>query len=313
MKPLSSLIDYYYTSLHKELKNLEKKRQNAKRSTLLSFGVVFILFSFVFLLFVKKHGSFETDWFLLYGTALVVAYGLVYKYHAKDYTKEFKLKIIAPLVAYMDENLHYSPYGYIPQSRFEQAKITTQTISSYRGDDLISGVVKGVRVSFCDLLVEKKEQNRNTNETKTLFEGVFLEAEFPKHFYGTTYVYPQSFGSFLHYDIFGSEKLLKLDNVEFERYFMVYGSDTIEARYLLSHSLMAKIVAFRKKVGYDMTFSFVGGKFFMAIHYDKPTFEAKLFSSLLDYKVAKEYMETLYFGISVVEELALNKKLWSKR
>jgi len=150
---------------------------------------------------------------------------------------------------------------------------------------------------------------------------MFFRAEFPKHFIGHTVVLPDTaekfLGSYLgkmlqSYNL-EREKLIKMDNPEFERYFVVYGTDQIEARYILSHSMMKRILVFRKKVGHEVSLSFVGGELFIAVHYNKDTLEPAIYSSLLDYKIAKEYIETLFFAMSIVQELKLNQKLWSKR
>ena len=51
----------------------------------------------------------------------------------------------------------------------------------------------------------------------------------------------------------------------------------------------------------------------MAIEYNKDLFEPSIFRSLLNYKIAMEYVSTLHLAIGIVEELKLNQKLWSKR
>ena len=51
---------------------------------------------------------------------------------------------------------------------------------------------------------------------------------------------------------------------------------------------------------------------YMAIEYDRDLFEPSIFHSLLKYKIAMEYVLTLHLAINVIEELKLNKKLWSK-
>ncbi len=50
----------------------------------------------------------------------------------------------------------------------------------------------------------------------------------------------------------------------------------------------------------------------MAIEYNDDMFEPSLFRSLLNYKIAMEYVATLHLATGVVEELKLNQKLWSK-
>jgi hypothetical protein len=103
-----------------------------------------------------------------------------------------------------------------------------------------------------------------------------------------------------------------MDDPEFEKEFVVYSTNQIEARYILSHSLMKKLLAFKHKSKHPVYISFIGTHIYMAVSYDKDLFEPSIFHSLLDYKVAMEYVKTLHLAISVVEELKLNQKLWSK-
>jgi hypothetical protein len=210
----------------------------------------------------------------------------------------------------------------VPQHIFLKSKIVKSYIDRYSGNDYVSGKIDGVHIEFSDIHAEQKHtDSKGRTHYVTLFQGMFFRAEFPKHFIGQTVVLPDTaekfFGSFLgkmlqSYNL-SREALVKMDNPEFERYFVVYGTDQTESRYILSHSMMERIVAFRKKVGHEVSLSFVGGELFIAVHYNKDTLEPAIYTSLLDYKIAREYIETLFFAMGIVEELKLNRKLWSKR
>jgi len=104
-----------------------------------------------------------------------------------------------------------------------------------------------------------------------------------------------------------------MDDNNFEREFVVYSSDQIEARYILSHSLMKKLLEFKNKSEHPVYISFIGNHIHMAVYYDKDLFEPSIFRSLLEYKIAMEYVKTLHLAISIVDELKLNQKLWSKQ
>jgi len=103
-----------------------------------------------------------------------------------------------------------------------------------------------------------------------------------------------------------------MDDPKFEKEFVVYGTDQIEARYILSHSLMEKLLLFKKKTKHPVSISFVRNHIHLAIEYNKDLFEPSIFHSLLKYKIAMEYVGTLHLAIGIVEELKLNQKLWSK-
>jgi predicted SAM-dependent methyltransferase len=107
-------------------------------------------------------------------------------------------------------------------------------------------------------------------------------------------------------------ELVKMDNTAFEKEFVVYSTDQIEARYILSHSLMEKLLKFQKGLKHPISISFVGGSIYIAVQSNEDQFEPSIFHSLLQHKVAMEYVSTLHFVIGIVEELKLNQKLWSK-
>ena len=75
---------------------------------------------------------------------------------------------------------------------------------------------------------------------------------------------------------------------------------------------MQKILNYKKRTKEDILLSFHHSKLYLAIDYRKDLFEPSIFHSLLKYKIAMEYVETLHLAIGIVEELKLNQKLWSK-
>ncbi|MHC4648718.1 MAG: DUF3137 domain-containing protein, partial [Planctomycetota bacterium] len=105
---------------------------------------------------------------------------------------------------------------------------------------------------------------------------------------------------------------IKLEDPEFERHFAVYGNDQIQARYILSTSLMARIVDFKKKTNRKIYLSFVGSRVFVAVSYSKNLFEPRLFRTILDFELVQEYFEDLQLAIGIVDDLNLNTRIWSK-
>jgi hypothetical protein len=103
-----------------------------------------------------------------------------------------------------------------------------------------------------------------------------------------------------------------MDDVAFEREFVVYGTDQIESRYILTPSLMQKIMAFKKRSKRELGLSFFNANITIAIHTNEEPFKPSILHSLLNYTIAMEQIETLHLATSLVEELKLNQKLWSK-
>jgi hypothetical protein len=59
--------------------------------------------------------------------------------------------------------------------------------------------------------------------------------------------------------------------------------------------------------------SFAASKLHVAIAYKKNLFEPKLFQSVLNMQTMQEYLEDLLLVVSIVEELNLNTRIWSKQ
>ncbi|MCJ7766350.1 MAG: DUF3137 domain-containing protein, partial [Thiovulaceae bacterium] len=155
---------------------------------------------------------------------------------------------------------------------------------------------------------------------QTTFQGLFIVAEFNKHFKGNTVVLPDTaestFGSFIGNWIqsnnYTRSDLIKMDDPSFEKEFVVYGTNQIEAHYILTHAMMERLVQLRKRAGEKVSVSFHGTHIYIAIDYREDLFEPKLFSSLLDYRGTMAYIQTLHLATSIIKELKLNERLWSK-
>ena len=247
--------------------------------------------------------------------------GIIYKMMIQDYTTSFKLKIIQPIINAIDKNLHYQPLRSIDRYRFTHSKLFIDKIDKFSGNDYVVGKIDDVNIEFSDIHAQKRHKDsKNNTSWQTIFQGLFIITSFNKHFSGQTVVLPDSaenlfgslIGNWLQANNLRQNQLIKMDDPRFEKEFVVYGSDQIEARYILTHSMMQRIIELKKRTGKKLYISFIGGKMYLAIAYNKDLFEPSLFRSLLDYKIAMEYVKTLHLAIAITKELKLNQKIWSK-
>ena len=149
--------------------------------------------------------------------------------------------------------------------------------------------------------------------------NVFFIADFNKHFKSRTLVLPDTaeklfgkFGQKLQSMSFSRGKLIKLEDPEFEKEFCVYGNDQVESRYILSMSLMRRILEFKKKWETKIYLSFVDSKVYIAISLNKNLFEPKLFKTIVNYSFIEENITYLLLLIGIVEDLNLNTRIWTK-
>ena len=320
MKTASELTDFYYKTLYPTLEELEKDRKHL-RYRIIIVGMIFSLFCLLLIFLLLPFIQESPDILIFIGVGYMGISGFIYKFLIKDYTSEFKQKVIKPLVGAIDSSLSYSSDIHIPSRLFNRSDLFSRP-DRINGNDYVRGSIDATKIEFSDIHAEKRHKDSKGRESwSTIFQGLFIVAEFNKHFQGKTIILPDTaqstfgdlIGNWLQSNNFSRDELVKMDDNNFEKEFVVYSDNQIEARYILSHALMKKLLDFKHKSKHPLYISFVGSHIHLAIYYDKDLFEPTVFRSLLDYKIAMEYVKTLHLAIGIVDELKLNQKLWSKR
>ncbi|MCW8894853.1 MAG: DUF3137 domain-containing protein [Sulfurimonas sp.] len=313
MKSISDLTDFYYKNLFPTLEKLEADRKKLKEKVII-IGVIYTLIT----AFIAYNLSGYLDFILF---AYIALGAIIYKFLVHDYTHEFKMSVIKPLVHAIDNSLLYSSKTHVSEYLFNHSDLFSKP-DRMSGNDYVKGKIDDINIQFSDIHAEKRNRNSKGKDSwSTIFKGLFIISEFNKKFQGQTVVLPDTaqntfgniIGNWLQSKNMARDELVKMDDPEFEKEFVVYSTNQVEARYILSSSLMKKLLAFKHKSKHPVHISFIGGQIHMAIEYNKDLFEPAIFSSLLEYKVAMEYVKTLHLAIGIVQELKLNQKLWSKK
>lgn len=266
--------------------------------------------------------------------ALIVI-GVAYASKADQWRKAFKWRVMTQLVKRFNPNLEYRPESFISQREYELSMLfhNSPEPDSYSGEDLIEGVIEKTDIRLSELHTQYRQvsydsKGRRQEQWVTIFRGLFISADFHKHFQGVTLVLPDTeqswlggFGQWLQSlsAKLGNQpgELVKMEDPEFERLYKVFSTDQIEARYILTPSLIRRIVQFRQKTNAQVRLSFIASRVFVAIptahnHFEPPSLFAPA-NKLLDPAVIAQYFEELRFAMAVVDELNLNTRIWTKR
>ncbi|MHC4552728.1 MAG: DUF3137 domain-containing protein [Planctomycetota bacterium] len=254
----------------------------------------------------------------------------------RNYRSDFKQMVIRPLVDFIDPNLQYTPEGMIDIHTFRRAEIFQRYVNEFDGEDLISGTIGKTIIRFSEVKAYYCEENEDSlmssifkskDSTGSLldqykhkvFKGLFFAADFHKTFHGQVLVMPDRaekyfgrFGSMLQSHNIIRGELMKMDNAEFEHHFVVYGSDQIQTRYVLTPAIMDRILDFKKKTGDSIYLSFKNSKLYIAVPCRRNLFEPKYFKSMVDYIETFRYFQDLRLFISIVDEFNLNTRIWTK-
>jgi hypothetical protein len=255
----------------------------------------------------------------------LIIWWIFYTRFSSAWIAEFKDSIIGRIVKFIDPGLNYDRKGCIPESVYWQSSIFLKDPDRYRGEDLVYGKVGQTEIKFSEVHSEYKTQStdgkgRTRTEWHTIFKGIFFVADFNKAFAGQTVVLPDTaeklFGRlgqmFQSWNIARTGQLVRLEDVAFEERFVVYSTDQIEARYILSPGLMARIVDFRARTDREVYLAFVASNIYVAISNLRDMFEPNVFKSVLDMAMAHQYLDDLMLAVGIVEELNLNTRIWTK-
>jgi len=317
MKTLDELQEFYGSTLVEQLSLLENMRSKLVARLAIAAAIIAATVLIALLLIVRMAPVHVVMFAVVGG---IVLFTFVASILSRGYVREFKIRIIGRIVKFLDENLNYVPHGCIPKSKFVASEIFKTRPNRYKGDDLVTGNLGGTQIEFSELHAEYESGSGKNRSRRTVFKGLFFIADFNKNFTCHVVVLPDTaeklfggFGKLLQSWNLARDQLIKLEDPRFERSFAVYGNDQIQARYILSTSLMERIINFREKTGRRIYLSFVGSKVFVAVTYTKRLFEPKIFTTLLDFEMVREYFEDLQLAAGIVDDLNLNTRIWSKR
>jgi hypothetical protein len=238
------------------------------------------------------------------------------------YRERFKQEVIAPIVERIDPCLRYEPGGSIAREEFEASSLFDRRVDSFEGEDHVAGRIGATRLRFSEVEARHRANDAGGRATwHTVFKGFFIVADFPKTFHGTTLILPDSTEPLLGHIAHTLQvvtaprgEVVRLEDAEFERLFVVYSDDQAEARSVLSAGIIERIIRFRKRTGQTLCLSFARSCVYVAIPSQRDRFEPpelvaiqnverlpRAERMLLDNLQA--YVDDLRLGIGLVQEL----------
>ncbi len=318
---IKNLRELYATELEPKLIELDGERRLIikliKRYVLISIFPLFVI-SFI-------SYTYQTPIPILITLAICVGIS-IYKINPiwSNYYTRFKQGVIKEIIGFISKDLEYDHKDYLNQSIFENCGIHRTHIDRYNGDDMVWGRIGVTDIQFSEVHAEYKTTTTNSKGHRqthwhTIFKGLMFSADFNKNFNVKTYVLTDTaeklFGSFgTKFQKMSSHgELVKLEDPEFEKSFVVYSGDQTEARYILSTSLMRRILDYKVNCKKNIQLSFVSNRMYVAIPYSKGLFEPKLFGDIVNFSNIEEYYNDLKLVLNLVEDLNLNTRIWLKK
>jgi len=321
LKDKSQRVSDVFNRLSETLEDLEEKRLDYRKririfviTAIIGIVIGILLFPIIY-------------WIVFIIIALLSIFYYFYVLKPKSTLIEsFRLDVVPYIIAEFFPEASFNPHESIHSSDYYRSRLFTNRVDRYNGSNLISGHFGETRITFSQLLTEYKTQTQTKNGTKTtwhtIFEGIFMIADNNKGFKGATFILPDKaeklFGGVGRWfqEKMGSQgrgEMVYLENPEFEKKFVVYATDPVEARYLLTPSMQQYFVDLHNHIGKSNLYvSYIGGQVNLGMSGRFNLFSLETNMSFRDVATLEYYTQHLIYILEVIEILDLNTRIWGK-
>lgn len=224
--------------------------------------------------------------------------------------------VFSKIINFINPTVEYIPLGHVGLPEFLESGMFIRKNYNIRGNDQIVGRHNGVPFIMCELWVDYK---RNLSDEKdspdNVFSGQFFVARFNKKFSSAVFIRPRS-GFFGGGDTAGYTSLtgekVKLEDPEFMDMFEIYAEDQVEARYILTPSLMERLKELAKRTKGKFYIAFNNNKITVYNNSNSSKFGVGYFKSLTkdDNKLLVDFYSNICDQFAIIDDLKLNVKIW---
>lgn len=252
---------------------------------------------------------------LIFGTFTCIGIAVYYLRTARLKAKDDLQQSIGSVITEaMGDNWRYAADRHLRPGLVKRSGLVAKSRTIY-GNNLIRGAHGNTQFSFSNINISSEGKDGRSD----IFGGILLAIDFNKEIKGKTLIFPDlaqnALGSWLGKKVqsFGWDglELVYLEDPIFEKAFAVYGSDQVEARYILTPHMMSNMINLKEKYGNRLSFSFMQGTVFVAIDSVRP-FESDLNAPILPDGTFYHFYKSIDLVTDVIDTLQLNTRIWSK-
>ena len=262
------------------LENKRKELLRKGRSEGLIYAAIFLVVGVIALLILKLEGIF--------GPIVIVVISCINN-KSKIFSFFYKEEVVDEIIHVFCPNATYSPNDGVSEDLFRNSGLFTSP-DRYHAEDLIEGCLDKTSFICSEVHAEERRARSTKNGVQyyweDIFKGFLFIADFHKEFQGETTVLRDSF-----FKIKMGASRVKMESPDFEKVFDVFSTNQIEARYLITPSMMERMLKLDSNFKKGITISFRNSTILVAIPDSKNRFEADVWSSLSDMPV--EWVRTV--------------------
>ena len=169
-----------------------------------------------------------------------------------------------------------------------------------RFEDQIKGMAHGANFTLHEAHLEREDHSDNGSSCKTVFRGILMTLDFPMKFAGTTLVLRQN--KFFKSKRKGNLKRVGLADPVFEKAFEAYGSDQVEARYLLTPTFMQRLLDLETIfAGKNLKAAFYGGQLMIVIEAGNQFEVGSMFKTLTERSRTEKLIQEIGLVFDIVD------------
>ena len=191
---------------------------------------------------------------------------------------DLKFRIHPYLAKSLMEKIHtdtltitYSQQAGIPEKYFREANFIKK-YDHYQSFDFILGKLKEKDFILSGLSIKNLSKTTEKKELQVVYSGIFGMTDFLNEDNIDMIIAPDINNKFLN-GIFEdmkkslgmNQKIVRLENPEFERYFEVFCNDQVAARKIITLGFMEKMVYFRELMKKDVTLIYKNHKIYFFV------------------------------------------------
>ncbi|WP_291871564.1 DUF3137 domain-containing protein, partial [Maribacter sp.] len=178
------------------------------------------------------------------------------------------------IFSWVDNSTMVANYGQLRSSidnrvvNIADIGIIEENTSNKLAKGLMLIPILNILVIFWNYVLKNIFTNKTADNVQYTFRGMFGWLAYPKKLHGHTVVLTNNqklkidrFASFN----FKKEQKVLLEDVRFTNKFVVYSTDQVEARYVLSTALMERVLALEEKFNRPILLSFHNEKMYLAV------------------------------------------------
>lgn len=241
------------------------------------------------------------------------------------YKTSYKKEIVGKVLSVIDPNWEYDPKAQVAEEVYIESGLFNKSYEEYMGDDLVRGKVGNIAFESSELKTGNLKRytdsdGSNKTEWESVFKGYFFHAQFNKHLKGETYLVNgdlEAVADTLRPTSSKSKKrsrgqMVTLENKEFRSIFKVMSTDQIEARYILTPTIMEALINVYEQLKQPLHIGFHGDKVYLAMLFSKDLFEPSIWKSGVNKKEIEIIYQLFLLNKIIIEELDLNTRIWTK-